>query len=77
MIERYELAPGYSISRLINGVWQLATDHRRQALDRRSVVRDLSRLIEAGLTTFDCADIYLGVEELLGDLLRTYRAAGG
>jgi aryl-alcohol dehydrogenase-like predicted oxidoreductase len=77
LIERLELAPGYSISRLINGVWQLATDHRRQAVDRQSVVRELSRLVEAGLTTFDCADIYLGVEELLGDLLRTYRAAGG
>lgn len=77
MIERYELTPDYSISRLINGVWQLATDHRRQAVDRQSVVRDLSRLVEAGLTTFDCADIYLGVEELLGDLLRAYRTSGG
>jgi aryl-alcohol dehydrogenase-like predicted oxidoreductase len=77
LIERYELTPGYSISRLINGVWQLATDHRRQAVDRQSVVRDLSRLVEAGLTTFDCADIYLGVEELLGDLLRAYRTSGG
>lgn len=77
MIKRYELAPGYSISRLINGVWQLATDHRRQAIDRKVAVRDFSRMVEAGLTTFDCADIYLGVEELLGDLLQAYRAAGG
>lgn len=77
MIERYELAPGYTISRLINGAWQLATDHRRQAIDRKVAVRDFSRMAEAGLTTFDCADIYLGVEDLLGDLLRTYRAAGG
>lgn len=77
MIERHELAPGYTISRLINGVWQLATDHRRQAVDRRSAFRDLSRSIDAGLTTFDCADIYLGVEELLGELLQSYRTAGG
>ena len=76
MIKRYELAPGYSISRLINGAWQLATDHRGQAVDRRSVVRDFSRLIEAGLTTFDCADIYLGVEELLGDMLQSLRTSG-
>ncbi|MGB3563841.1 MAG: aldo/keto reductase [Thermoanaerobaculia bacterium] len=77
MIERYELAPGYSIARLINGLWQLATDHQRQAVDRKAAVRDLSRLVEAGLTTFDCADIYLGVEELLGELLQAYRVAGG
>ena len=27
----------------------------------------LARMAEAGLTTFDCADIYTGVEELLED----------
>lgn len=77
MIDRIDLAPGYSISRLINGLWQLATDHQRRAVDRETAVRDLSRLVEAGLTTFDCADIYLGVEELLGELLQAYRVAGG
>jgi aryl-alcohol dehydrogenase-like predicted oxidoreductase len=77
LIERYELAPGYSVSRLINGVWQLATDHQRRAVDRKAAVRDLSRLVDAGLTTFDCADIYLGVEELLGELLQAYRTDRG
>ena len=77
MIDRIDLAPGYTISRLINGLWQLATDHQRRAVDRETAVRDLSRLVEAGLTTFDCADIYLGVEELLGELLQAYRVAGG
>ncbi|TNF70630.1 MAG: aldo/keto reductase [Acidobacteria bacterium] len=76
-MDRIDLAPGYSISRLINGLWQLATDHQRRAVDRETAVRDLSRLVEAGLTTFDCADIYLGVEELLGELLQAYRVAGG
>lgn len=77
MIDRFELAPGYTISRLINGLWQLATDHQPRAVDRKKAVRDLSRLVEAGLTTFDCADIYLGVEDLLGELLQAYRVAGG
>jgi aryl-alcohol dehydrogenase-like predicted oxidoreductase len=77
LIDRIELAPGYTISRLINGLWQLATDHQHSAVDRKTAVRDLSRLVEAGLTTFDCADIYLGVEELLGELLQAYRVAGG
>ena len=70
MIERLELAPGYSISRLVNGGWQLSAGHRPDALDRQEVIRDLRRMVEGGLTTFDCADIYLGVEELLGELVR-------
>ena len=28
-------------------------------------------IVEAGITTFDCADIYTGVEELIGKFLRT------
>ena len=70
MIERFELAPGYSISRLVNGGWQLSAGHSPGSLDRRAVIADLRRLVDVGLTTFDCADIYLGVEELLGELVR-------
>lgn len=73
MIERFELAPGYSISRLVNGGWQLSADHRLGSLDRQAVIHDLRSLVDAGLTTFDCADIYLGVEALLGDLVRDLR----
>jgi len=73
LIERLELGPGYSISRLVNGAWQLSAGHRPGSLDRRQVLGDLRRLVDAGLTTFDCADIYLGVEELLGELARELR----
>jgi aryl-alcohol dehydrogenase-like predicted oxidoreductase len=31
--------------------------------------------VEAGITTFDCADIYTGVEELIGEFLRRHRGA--
>lgn len=68
MIERFELAPGYSISRLINGGWQLSAGHHREGLDRQEALRHLEEVVDAGLTTFDCADIYTGVEELLGEL---------
>lgn len=68
MIERVELAPGYSISRVVNGLWQISEGHHRDGYDRGAVLRDLRLLVEAGLTTFDCADIYTGVEELLGEL---------
>jgi aryl-alcohol dehydrogenase-like predicted oxidoreductase len=38
--------------------------------------RFLSELAARGFTTFDCADIYAGVEELLGEFLRHERASG-
>ena len=68
---RTEIAPGYSISRVIKGGWQLAGGHG--VVDSRRARQDMRRFVESGLTTFDCADIYLGVEELIGDFLAWYR----
>ena len=75
MIDLVELAPGYSVCRVINGLWQLSEGHRSEAVDRRRAVRMLLELADAGLTTFDCADIYLGVEELLGLMLEEMKRA--
>lgn len=63
---RIELAPGYSISRVINGCWQLTPDHGGGPGTETEVMRLLSEQLESGFTTFDCADIYTGVESLLG-----------
>ena len=63
-VESYELAPGYSISRVIRGGWQLAGGHG--AIDRDRAVDDLIAAFDAGVFTFDCADIYTGVEEVYG-----------
>jgi len=65
------------VARVINGGWQLAADHGDRRRPAGEVVDDLLRLAEAGFTTFDCADIYLGVEELFGELWRRWRARGG
>lgn len=62
--ERTELAGGYEISRVIRGGWQLAGDHG--PVDRAAVESDLLAYYQAGVTTFDCADIYTGVEEMIG-----------
>jgi len=70
LTERFELAPGYSVCRIVNGLWQLSRGHRPESVDEDQTVRSLIRLVDAGFTTFDCADIYLGVEELLGSMLR-------
>ncbi len=76
-VPRLELAPGYSISRVIHGGWQLSQGHRTSAADPAAVLEQLARLADAGFTTFDCADIYTGVEELLGRFLAERRAAVG
>lgn len=54
---------------MIVGCWQLARDHGAR-WERETVLRELEALVDAGFTTFDGADIYTGVEELLGELSR-------
>lgn len=72
LIPRVDLAPGYSIPRLIKGGWQLAGGHG--AVDREAALDDMAAFVAAGVTSFDCADIYTGVEALIGDFVR---ARGG
>jgi aryl-alcohol dehydrogenase-like predicted oxidoreductase len=63
-VPRFELAPGYSISRLLRGGWQLAGGHG--AVERDRAIADMRAFLDAGISTFDCADIYTGVEEMIG-----------
>ena len=65
-VERFEFAPDYSISRIINGCWQLTPDHGGGPKSERETLRLFAELVDNGFTTFDCADIYVGVEETLG-----------
>ena len=68
MIARISFADGYEISRLIKGGWHLAGGHG--AVDPEQARKDMASFVEAGITTFDCADIYAGVEELIGSFRR-------
>ena len=77
MIERFALAPSYSVCRVINGLWQLSDGHRSESVQQDEALRGLLRLVDAGFTTFDCADIYLGVEELLGRLTKELKRSKG
>lgn len=72
---RIKLAPDHEISRVIKGGWQLATDHN--ALRAADPVGDMVAFADAGITTFDCADIYTGVEELVGRFRMRYRDLRG
>jgi aryl-alcohol dehydrogenase-like predicted oxidoreductase len=66
-VPRVALASGYTISRLLKGGWQLAGGHG--PVDPAAAFADMDRFLEAGITTFDCADIYTGVEALIGEWL--------
>jgi len=70
VIPRSRLADGYDISQIIKGGWHLAGDHG--AVQPQQAVKDMASFVEAGITTFDCADIYPGVEELIGTFRRAY-----
>jgi aryl-alcohol dehydrogenase-like predicted oxidoreductase len=70
MMEYTDLAPGHRISRVIKGGWQLAGGHG--AIDRATSIEDMIAFADAGITTFDCADIYTGVEEMIGAFRTEY-----
>jgi aryl-alcohol dehydrogenase-like predicted oxidoreductase len=53
--EHLQLRPGYEISRVIRGGWQLGGGHGRN--DRQAAIADLAASFAAGISTFDCADI--------------------
>jgi uncharacterized repeat protein (TIGR04076 family) len=61
---------GHSISRLIKGGWHLAGDHG--PIDPEQALRDMATFVDAGITTFDCADIYTNVETLIGQFRARY-----
>ncbi len=65
-VPRIELAAGYSIARIVNGCWQLSPGHGGGPPSKREALATFSRQVEHGYTTFDCADIYEGTEELVG-----------
>jgi aryl-alcohol dehydrogenase-like predicted oxidoreductase len=73
--ETIDLRPGHTISRVIKGGWQLAGDHG--AVDRAIAIADMEAFVDAGITTFDCADIYTGVEEMIGDFIADLRRRRG
>ena len=77
-MQKRELVPGYSISPVIKGGWQLSAGH---SLDKKieddRAISDTTSFIEAGITTLDFGDIYTGVEELIGKSIAKLRETHG
>lgn len=69
-MQRIELAPGLSVSRVLTGLWQIADMERGgRAVDEDSAADSMAPYVEAGLTTFDMADHY-GSSELIAGAFR-------
>jgi len=68
---RRALAPGYDVPPVIAGAWQLSEGHSQRSIDREALFAAWDLLAAHGCDTLDCADIYTGVEALIGE----YRAA--
>jgi aryl-alcohol dehydrogenase-like predicted oxidoreductase len=70
-LELVTLAPGFVVSRIAKGNWQLAERHGAPYA-REAALDDMRRFVEAGVTLFDCADHYVGVEQLIGEFRRRH-----
>lgn len=70
-----ELTEGYTVSPIIKGGWQLSESHSDDKSD--TPIEDMFAFVDAGITTLDCADIYTGVEALIGDFREEYQQQRG
>ncbi|MBY5975417.1 aldo/keto reductase [Phaeobacter italicus] len=68
-MERIEIAPGLSLSRLVYGMWRLGADSDTSTAH---VEAKINACLEQGITTFDQADIYGGyaAEGILGQAIK-------
>lgn len=71
--EYCELAPGFKISRVLTGLWQIADMERNgHALNLEDTARSMAPYVEAGFNTFDMADHYGSAEEIAGLFSQKY-----
>jgi len=73
LVPTVEITPGLEISQVVKGCWQLSGGHAGdRATDRTSgkaAVQDFQQFVQAGITTFDTADIYGPSERIIGEYL--------
>ena len=64
-MEAIQLAPNFSICRILNGMWQVAGGHGE--IDHDSAISQMLEYNENGFNTWDMADIYGPAESFYGD----------
>ncbi|KAI1892938.1 hypothetical protein AGOR_G00138660 [Albula goreensis] len=63
-VPKVRLSGGLEICRLLNGMWQVSGAHG--PIDPHKAVKAMEAYVNAGLTSFDMADIYGPAEEIFG-----------
>lgn len=76
-IPRIQVRADFSVPRLIKGNWQIADDHSTSVEDGEAMYAHMVEHLEAGVTAFDCGDIYYGVEERIGRFIERFRRERG
>lgn len=66
------------IGGIIQGGWQLSQGHCSDSnqLSKSDIILKLLKVYDAGIRAFDCGDIYTGVEELYGSLIKALHIRG-
>lgn len=73
IVERCELAPDLTISRVLTGLWQIADMERDgRSLDLAAAAAAMTPYVDADFTTFDMADHYGSAEEIAGLFLKEH-----
>src|SRR5574339_260758 len=70
----YQLASDLKICRIVNGMWQVAGGHGY--IDEKSAIGEMTSYHDAGLTTWDMADIYGPAEEFFGQFRHKMEKTG-
>jgi hypothetical protein len=74
--DRTELAPGFSISRILTGLWQVADQEKGGTdLPLGPAAARLADYAQAGFDTFDMADHYGSAELIAGEMLRNWQGS--
>uniref|UniRef100_H3D391 NADP-dependent oxidoreductase domain-containing protein n=2 Tax=Tetraodon nigroviridis TaxID=99883 RepID=H3D391_TETNG len=74
-VPKVRLSGGLEICRILNGMWQVSGNHG--AVDKTTAVAEMQAYVDAGLTTFDMADIYGPAEEIFGLFNSQCKQSGG
>ena len=72
-VETTSIRVDFSLPRIIKGGWQIADDHSAAKFSKEDAAETMFAFADAGITAFDCGDIYLGVEEKIGYFIDRYR----
>ncbi|XP_030640614.1 uncharacterized oxidoreductase At1g06690, chloroplastic-like [Chanos chanos] len=74
-VPKVRLAGGLEICRILNGMWQVSGAHG--PIDPRKAVQAMDSYVNAGLTSFDMADIYGPAEEIYGQFYNQLKTRSG